>query len=75
MHDREAPPHYRSELQLVTGQSPEDMGSQAEPGNQENDDVSNTIAAFFGLLRQFQMDRPLSRSRGGALQGRTLPGR
>jgi hypothetical protein len=27
--------HYRLECQMVTGQSPEDMGSQAEPGNQE----------------------------------------
>ena len=27
--------HYRPECHVVTGQSPEDMGSQAEPGNQE----------------------------------------
>ncbi len=47
--------HYRAEFQIVTGQSPEDMGSQAEPGNQENDDVGSTIVAFFGLFRQFQM--------------------
>ncbi len=27
--------HCRPEFQTATGQSPEDMGSQAEPGNQE----------------------------------------
>ncbi len=27
--------HYRPECPIVTGQSPEDMDSQAEPGNRE----------------------------------------
>ncbi len=44
--------HYRLECQTVTGQSPEDMGSQAEPGNQENHSFHSTILAFLGFLRQ-----------------------
>ncbi len=34
------------------------MDSQAEPGNQENDDLRSTILAFFGFLRQFHRSRP-----------------
>jgi hypothetical protein len=29
--------HYRPEFRMDTGQSPEDIGSQTEPGNQENE--------------------------------------
>ena len=34
--------HYGPEFQTVTRQSPVDMGSQAEPGNQENDNLRST---------------------------------
>ncbi len=44
--------HYSPECPIVSGQSPEDNGSQAEPGNQENDNFRSTIVAFLGFLRQ-----------------------
>ena len=39
--------HYHAELHLVTGQSPEDTDSQAEPGNQEK-----WALRFVGALRE-----------------------
>ncbi len=44
--------HYGPDFQIITGQSPVDIDSQAEPGNQENDNFRSTILVFLGLLRQ-----------------------
>jgi len=54
--------HYRAELQLVAGQSPEDMDSQAEPGNQEKlastaSGVQEVIALIESPLRSSQNNK------------------
>jgi hypothetical protein len=59
--------HYSPEFETTTGQSPEDIDSQAEPGNQERDNFSSTISVFLGLLRQPLNRRATFRSSYGTI--------
>ena len=41
---REALPRHGNEIKAIYGQSPQDTGSQAEPGNQNSNTTSALIA-------------------------------